>query len=88
MKQSTHIPDRDCSSPCVQAVNQCIGRVVRHKKDWAAILLADLRWAGGGKTPRQKLPGWMQRSLVVANGFGDGFSRLAKFCRAQSQMQQ
>lgn len=30
---------------CMNAVNQCIGRVIRHANDWAAILLADARWA-------------------------------------------
>ena len=30
---------------CMKAVNQCIGRVIRHSTDWAAIVLADVRWA-------------------------------------------
>ena len=30
---------------CMKAVNQCIGRVIRHRGDWAVILLADARWA-------------------------------------------
>ena len=29
---------------CMKAVNQCIGRVIRHRGDWAAILLVDQRW--------------------------------------------
>ena len=28
----------------MKAVNQCIGRVIRHRGDWAAILLVDQRW--------------------------------------------
>lgn len=32
---------------CMKAVNQCIGRVIRHRGDWAAILLADQRWTAG-----------------------------------------
>lgn len=31
---------------CMKAVNQCVGRVIRHAGDWAAILLVDVRWAG------------------------------------------
>ena len=39
---------------CMKAVNQCIGRVIRHKGDWAAILLVDQRWTSdtsAGKHP-------------------------------------
>jgi chromosome transmission fidelity protein 1 len=28
---------------CAKAVNQCLGRVIRHRGDWAAVLLADAR---------------------------------------------
>ena len=31
---------------CMKAVNQCVGRVIRHAGDWAAILLVDARWGG------------------------------------------
>ena len=33
---------------CMKAVNQCIGRVIRHRSDWAAIVLADQRWTSAG----------------------------------------
>ena len=42
---------------CMKAVNQCIGRVIRHRGDWAVIVLADARWAaqpfchGAGASP-------------------------------------
>jgi hypothetical protein len=32
----------------MKAVNQCIGRVIRHRSDWAAVVLADVRWTVGG----------------------------------------
>ena len=71
----------------MQAVNQCIGRVVRHRGDWAAILLLDARWAStaaAGKGLRGKLPGWIQNSLAVSESFGDSYARLTRFCRAQT----
>ena len=47
---------------CMRAVNQCIGRAIRHRNDYAGIFLLDKRYA----TPRiqTKLPGWIQKGLV------------------------
>ncbi|KAJ5233479.1 uncharacterized protein N7469_005245 [Penicillium citrinum] len=49
---------------CMRAVNQCIGRAIRHVNDYAAIVMIDRRY----ETPRiqSKLPGWIQGSLVSA----------------------
>lgn len=32
---------------CFKAVNQCVGRVVRHRGDYAAVVLVDSRWVVG-----------------------------------------
>jgi chromosome transmission fidelity protein 1 len=32
---------------CFKAVNQCVGRVVRHRGDYAAVVLLDPRWVAG-----------------------------------------
>ena len=32
---------------CMKAVNQCVGRVIRHRGDYAAVVLADARYATG-----------------------------------------
>ncbi|KAJ6117654.1 hypothetical protein N7512_007379 [Penicillium capsulatum] len=47
---------------CMRAVNQCIGRAIRHVNDYAAIIMIDRRY----DTPRVqgKLPGWIRGSLV------------------------
>lgn len=58
---------------CMKAVNQCIGRAVRHIRDFAAILLLDERY--GQERIKQKLPEWIQRSLKLNSEFsssGDG----------------
>eukprot|EP00762_Andalucia_godoyi_P001316 ANDGO_04857.mRNA.1 ATP-dependent DNA helicase chl-1 len=46
---------------CMKRVNQCIGRVIRHIRDYAAILLVDERYG----TPHisDDLPSWIQRSI-------------------------
>lgn len=46
---------------CMRAVNQAIGRAIRHKGDWASILLFDARYAQ--QRVQKKLPGWIKESL-------------------------
>ena len=49
---------------CMKGVNQCLGRVIRHRRDWAAVLLLDVRWAMP-VGPAAKLPAWMQVALFA-----------------------
>jgi chromosome transmission fidelity protein 1 len=51
---------------CMRAVNQAIGRAIRHKGDWASILLFDSRY--GQARVQKKLPGWIQESLPDGGG--------------------
>lgn len=46
---------------CMRSVNQAIGRVIRHKDDWASILLMDSRYTQ--KRIKDKLPGWIKASF-------------------------
>lgn len=66
-----------------RAVNQAIGRVIRHKNDYGAILLCDTRF----HNPRQKgqLSRWIQSHLNSQNGnqaFGPMIGELARFFRS------
>jgi chromosome transmission fidelity protein 1 len=47
---------------CMRAVNQCIGRAIRHKNDYAAIVLLDRRY--GTQRIQDKLPKWIRGSLA------------------------
>jgi chromosome transmission fidelity protein 1 len=77
---------------CMNAVNQCVGRVIRHAGDYAAIVLADARYAqqrASGLSPVQKLPKWIQASFSGTGGdFGAAFSQLKGFFRRHEQRQQ
>lgn len=93
-EQGQHITDtrytissRDhYSNLCMKAVNQCIGRAIRHRNDYASIVLVDTRYVAtveqdGVKSNAviSKMPEWIRQSLVIARNFGDAYSRLVKF---------
>lgn len=61
---------------CMKAVNQSIGRSVRHQQDYAAVLLLDHRYQRDNV--RNALPKWLQPSLQVHSTFGSAFSQLNK----------
>ncbi|KAF9874331.1 DNA repair helicase [Colletotrichum karsti] len=46
---------------CMRAVNQSIGRAIRHQGDYAAIVLVDRRY--GTDRIRKKLPGWIRGGM-------------------------
>ncbi|XP_033171454.1 ATP-dependent DNA helicase DDX11 [Drosophila mauritiana] len=70
---------------CVKAVNQCIGRAVRHIKDYACVYLLDKRFAD--PKIRGKLPKWISRHIVESNaangGFGAVQARTARFFKGR-----
>ncbi|KAI8033882.1 hypothetical protein M5D96_013337 [Drosophila gunungcola] len=70
---------------CMKAVNQCIGRAVRHIKDYACVYLLDERYANAGI--RRKLPEWISRHIVEASagkgGFGAVQAQTAKFFKSR-----
>jgi len=70
---------------CMRAVNQSIGRAIRHQKDYASIVLLDRRY----RTPRiqSKLPSWIRQGLVLGKGEASWTSvtgSLADFFRCKS----
>lgn len=50
---------------CMRAVNQSIGRAIRHRNDYAAIVLCDHRFAS--PRIRSKLPGWIRGGMVAGS---------------------
>ena len=64
-----------------RAVNQAIGRVIRHSKDFGAILLCDDRFLG--RAAEQGLSSWVRPRLEKFNQFGAGYASLTAFFKAQ-----
>lgn len=50
---------------CMRAVNQSIGRAIRHRGDYAAIVLVDRRF--GTERIKGKLPGWIRGGMAQGN---------------------
>lgn len=69
---------------CMRAVNQSVGRAIRHKGDFAAIVMVDSRFSG--ERIKGKLPGWIQGGLVEGAGkknFGNLMGALGGFFRGR-----
>ncbi|KAG5330062.1 DDX11 helicase, partial [Acromyrmex heyeri] len=64
---------------CMKAVNQCIGRSVRHINDYSTVVLLDKRYCHKVKI----LPQWIQRSVTINNSFGSVVGNIAKFFAAK-----
>uniref|UniRef100_K3W6Y0 Helicase ATP-binding domain-containing protein n=1 Tax=Globisporangium ultimum (strain ATCC 200006 / CBS 805.95 / DAOM BR144) TaxID=431595 RepID=K3W6Y0_GLOUD len=69
-------------SLCMKAVNQSIGRSIRHQNDYASIVLVDHRYAS--PIVRKRLPEWIQvRVQPPAPSFGHVYAQLVQFYRAK-----
>uniref|UniRef100_A0A8C9U9S9 DEAD/H (Asp-Glu-Ala-Asp/His) box helicase 11 n=1 Tax=Scleropages formosus TaxID=113540 RepID=A0A8C9U9S9_SCLFO len=84
-----HMPQVGRQSPgkalvenlCMKAVNQSIGRAIRHRGDYASILLLDRRYSR--PTTLHKLPEWIRRSTRVQPTFGPAFASIRKVSLTQ-----
>ena len=69
---------------CMRAVNQSIGRAIRHRKDYASIILLDRRY--DSQRIKEKLPGWIKQGLVEnasSKPFTEVIHGLRKFYRIE-----
>lgn len=63
---------------CIRGINQSIGRAIRHKNDYAAIILMDKRYSSKINI-REGLPGWICRSLKDSARFDVALADLKAF---------
>ncbi|SZF03684.1 unnamed protein product [Blumeria hordei] len=83
-KKATELGKDFYENACMRAVNQSIGRVIRHKEDYAAILMIDQRF--GSERIKKKLPGWIKDSMISKAGekrFGILMGELSSFFRSK-----
>ncbi|XP_075533464.1 ATP-dependent DNA helicase DDX11 [Dermacentor variabilis] len=72
-------------SVCMKAVNQSIGRAIRHKDDYAVILLLDQRYQK--QSIMKALPAWIQDSLTIPAKFGAAFAAIQQFFQKRRSRQ-
>ncbi|KAL1888379.1 ATP-dependent DNA helicase chl1 [Sporothrix stenoceras] len=69
---------------CMRAVNQSIGRAIRHRNDYAAIVLCDHRFAS--PRIRSKLPGWIRGGMAAGSeekGLAGMLGTMGQFFRSK-----
>ncbi|PWY67574.1 DNA repair helicase [Aspergillus heteromorphus CBS 117.55] len=69
---------------CMRAVNQCIGRAIRHREDYAAIVLIDRRY--DKPAVQAKLPAWIKQSMAgsdIRRPAGSAIQSLSQFFKGK-----
>ncbi|CAJ2656141.1 unnamed protein product [Trifolium pratense] len=85
LRNSSHRGKEYYENLCMKAVNQSIGRAIRHINDYAAILLVDTRYASDSSKrsfthPTTKLPNWIKDRLVTSTkNYGEVHRLLHQF---------
>ncbi|XP_041853276.1 ATP-dependent DNA helicase DDX11 isoform X1 [Melanotaenia boesemani] len=87
----THLPHSQGRSPgqalienlCMKAVNQSIGRAIRHRGDYSSIVLCDRRYSRPATL--SKLPAWIRNRTNTCATFGPAFAALRKFFLEKKQ---
>merc|ERR1719171_3204622 len=82
------------SCQAIRAVNQALGRVIRHKDDFGAVLLCDERYSNGGalNSMSMGLSSWLRPALGVYGSFGLAFQHCEGFfdrvapCQARQRL--
>uniref|UniRef100_A0A3B3CSV6 Regulator of telomere elongation helicase 1 n=1 Tax=Oryzias melastigma TaxID=30732 RepID=A0A3B3CSV6_ORYME len=67
-----------------RAVNQAIGRVIRHKEDYGAIFLCDQRFRNSDA--RAHLPSWVKPHVRIYDNFGNVVRDVSQFFRVAQKL--
>jgi len=64
---------------CMRAVNQCVGRAIRHRDDSSLILFCDGRY--NEPRVRDHLPDWIKTRLTSYDNFATAKKHMIDFCQ-------
>lgn len=64
---------------CFKAINQSIGRAIRHKDDYSAILLLDERYTDRRDQVKQSLAAWIADHLIDSRSFEEAVRSVQSF---------
>ncbi|XP_078337247.1 Fanconi anemia group J protein homolog [Crassostrea virginica] len=67
-----------------RALNQALGRCIRHRKDWGAIILVDNRFVKN-QNKIQGLSKWVRRKVQPFQSFNSAIDSINKFTRARQE---
>eukprot|EP00667_Euglena_gracilis_P001347 EG_transcript_1347 len=62
-----------------RAVNQCVGRIIRHRHDFGAVLFCDERF--GDAQNVRSMSSWLRPQIQITSAFGDVVRSLSHFYR-------
>lgn len=67
----------------IRAMNQAIGRVIRHKNDYGCVLFFDVRF--NNSEVKKEISGWVRDEIKVFENFGHGYKEVLEFFRRKKQ---
>lgn len=67
----------------IRAMNQAIGRIIRHKNDYGCILFFDVRF--NNSEVKREISGWVREEMKVYENFGHGYKEVMEFFRRKRQ---
>ncbi|KAL5017215.1 hypothetical protein ScPMuIL_006804 [Solemya velum] len=68
-----------------RALNQALGRCLRHRKDWGALILSDARFVNAPGKYCKGLSKWMRNKVQPFNNFSRALLSLSDFTQARSE---